>query len=640
MLHFDLVTRFAMSKAPRLVEVAGGGNGKVGGWKSVGLGAGFSVGVREGGGVWCWGDNSMGQLGVGLTRRTSGDESNSSSSSNSNSIQTKKVTAVSGRRLRCVQLVSQLSSAAASDAAAATASSHATDYFLHFADGRSSWTSSSSISRHMLRWLSCSEQLVAAMAAVQQSEAMRCNDTSLLPSSPSPQSPSAAAIPHLKLSCVSFSLQHYLHNTCAQVVAWTMCLAGDWIHCDVSSSSLSSATAAATAATAAAMSLTSTQPLVYGGPASPRLHAPPFLAPSSLLLTPSRSSVPLRVCFADSPTSSLSPIPVAPSPEIHSPLLCVPDALEIKSVSCGMRHTIAVDAVGRVWTWGCNADGQASACVHIACFSAEKRSALTIIHTNSPFSTLHVQLGLGLPQTPDCCVEYPHQVTHYVSTSASSTSSSSSSSSSSLPSRPPVAFLPLPPISSVACGDAHTAAVSRDFSCAFTWGAGAHGQLGLGSESSANTPFRTLHSPPLSILAAACGSCHTLFLVSNGRFSFALECGATPFAVAPAAVAVDPVQVTYHGSTLTDISKVYAGGSRSAAALENGRLLVRTLLAMCRHISVHCSTGLGALAPLSATRRTVWRRGERADVCGCGTGRRRVVRCGVSVNPHKLIPRR
>jgi alpha-tubulin suppressor-like RCC1 family protein len=133
---------------------------------------------------------------------------------------------------------------------------------------------------------------------------------------------------------------------------------------------------------------------------------------------------------------------------------------------------------------------------------------------------------------------------------------------------------PLPPISSVACGSAHTAAVARDLSCAFTWGAGAHGQLGLGSEFNTDIPFQTLLPPPLTVLAAACGASHTLFLVSNGRFSSALESGDTAFAEAPATIALAPVQVMHQGQALMDISNIYAGGSWSAAALDNGRLLV------------------------------------------------------------------
>ena len=129
-------------------------------------------------------------------------------------------------------------------------------------------------------------------------------------------------------------------------------------------------------------------------------------------------------------------------------------------------------------------------------------------------------------------------------------------------------------MSTIACGSSHTAAVSRDQSAAFTWGAGAHGQLGLGSESNAHTPSRVVCPRDLNIVAAACGYSHTIFLVSNGRFTSALECGESPFAEAPSDVAMLPVQVQLDGRLLVDVVQVFAGAQRSGAVLENGRLLV------------------------------------------------------------------
>jgi hypothetical protein len=173
-----------------------------------------------------------------------------------------------------------------------------------------------------------------------------------------------------------------------------------------------------------------------------------------------------------------------------------------------------------------------------------------------------LQLGLGLPQTPDTFVTYPHRLSYYLPSEPSSLA---------LPRSTP---LLLPPIATIACGCSHTAAVARDHASAFAWGAGALGQLGLGSESNWHTPGKVACATGYEILEAACGSSHTLFLVSNGRFTSALECGATPFAAAPAAVALRPVPVTCDGQVLFDIVQIYAGAFRSAVVLENGRLVV------------------------------------------------------------------
>ena len=117
-------------------------------------------------------------------------------------------------------------------------------------------------------------------------------------------------------------------------------------------------------------------------------------------------------------------------------------------------------------------------------------------------------------------------------------------------------------------------AVSADHSSAFAWGSGAYGQLGLGHERNAPTPLQIASVGRLSVIAAACGSTHSLFLVSNARFASVLECGATPFAAPPASVAMLPVPALIDGDPLVDVVRVFAGAHRSAAVLENGRLVV------------------------------------------------------------------
>lgn len=306
----------------------------------MGVGLGFSVAVEaQGEGVWAWGDNRLGQLGLGLN----------GGSVCSGHVHTRRVTAVGGRRLRCVY----------PSPSTLPTPQHAAEYFLHFADGSSSWTHATSCPPALQRWLACNEQFVAAAAelaklgrgvesfptspsqcASSKPDSVLSNSVSLVALTPSPASKSAPS--PLKLCCVPFSLQVYLHGANG-VAAWTSRLVADWVVCDVSAAAAVDAVAAAAAAT------TASSPLLYGGPACPPLFLPQSLHPFSMLLTPMRSCVPMKVSFP-SPRSFLPSSPQDPSSSIPH--------LRIKHISCGDRHVVAVDHDGSMWVWGCNSDGQ------------------------------------------------------------------------------------------------------------------------------------------------------------------------------------------------------------------------------------------------------------------------------------------
>lgn len=197
-----------MRKGPKVVE---GGRS----WCKVGVGLGFSVAVEaQGVGVWAWGDNTLGQLGLGL---------NGGSVCGLVQVHTRRVAAVGGRRLRCFH----------PSPSTLPTPQHAAEYFLHFADGSSSWTHAISCSPALQRWLACNEQFVAAVAELAKlgcgvesvllkPDSVFSNSGSLMPSKPSPASKSAP-LP-LKLCCVPFSLQVYGVESFYQCIIVTLCL--------------------------------------------------------------------------------------------------------------------------------------------------------------------------------------------------------------------------------------------------------------------------------------------------------------------------------------------------------------------------------------------------------------------------------
>ena len=118
-------------------------------------------------------------------------------------------------------------------------------------------------------------------------------------------------------------------------------------------------------------------------------------------------------------------------------------SVAVLQVDCGGRHTVAVSHDGHAWSWGCNAHRQLG---HDASGPACWRPTYV--------------LALGA----ECVVQ-------------------------------------------VACGGAHTAAVTADGAC-FTWGKNQNGQLGHGVASPSEMP-RRVEALPLRVAWVACGGAHT-----------------------------------------------------------------------------------------------------------------------------------
>lgn len=70
-------------------------------------------------------------------------------------------------------------------------------------------------------------------------------------------------------------------------------------------------------------------------------------------------------------------------------------------------------------------------------------------------------------------------------------------------------------VAHVTCGSYHTAAVTTD-GALYTWGGGMYGKLGHGNEAGCSTPKRVDGLAGLIVAQIACGSRHTVALVSTG----------------------------------------------------------------------------------------------------------------------------
>ncbi|CAE6917531.1 HERC3, partial [Symbiodinium sp. CCMP2456] len=147
----------------------------------------------------------------------------------------------------------------------------------------------------------------------------------------------------------------------------------------------------------------------------------------------------------------------------------------IVQIACGDAHTVALSREGALYSWGGGGCGQLG-------------------HSETS----------KMPKDEDGC---PYQLTPRV-----------------------VEHLRPHVVSTIACGKAHTIAVS-DQGRIFTWGAGACGQLGHPDTSSFPSdedgyPFQPVprevdHLKDFRVIATACGDVHTLALTDEGRvYSF------------------------------------------------------------------------------------------------------------------------
>jgi len=156
-------------------------------------------------------------------------------------------------------------------------------------------------------------------------------------------------------------------------------------------------------------------------------------------------------------------------------------------VSCGYAHTAAVTDDGCVWTWGAGQEGQ------LGQYNWESRRQPTRVHLSHAGPVAPPQES---PKKDVSKLEIPDF------------SSPAPAEGSGLGGKK---------VSMVDCGQAHTAAVTRDGSL-WLWGRGHEGQLGLGHVERLNVPT-ILSAQALgrsSIAMVACGACHTAVVTDRG----------------------------------------------------------------------------------------------------------------------------
>ncbi|MFT7807611.1 putative E3 ubiquitin-protein ligase HERC6 [Arapaima gigas] len=229
--------------------------------------------------------------------------------------------------------------------------------------------------------------------------------------------------------------------------------------------------------------------------------------------------------------------------------------IPIVQVACGSQHSLALTAAGDVYSWGLNRHGQlghgkkfptVNVPIRIQCLVG---LPVTQIAAGGEFS-----LVLSLSGLVYCCgangagqlglnrVDVKGRFNMCV-----------------------VPALKTLSISSICCGEAHTAVLTKDGSV-FTFGEGSHGQLGHNSTSNELRP-RRVESLDGRATQIACGSHHTLVLMCSGLLlSFGsglkgqLGNGDTNNRLVPS-----PVQETWNagGATGSSEMKISAGWNTS-----------------------------------------------------------------------------
>ena len=155
--------------------------------------------------------------------------------------------------------------------------------------------------------------------------------------------------------------------------------------------------------------------------------------------------------------------------------------------SCGFAHTAAVTEDGCVWTWGAGQEGQ------LGHYNWESLRQPTRVHLSHAGPVAPPQES---PKKDVSDVEIP---------------------AFSAPAPAEGAGLGGKKVTMVACGQAHSAAVTRDGGL-WLWGRGHEGQLGLNHADRLNVPT-LLSAQALGrsrVAMVACGACHTAVVTDSG----------------------------------------------------------------------------------------------------------------------------
>jgi alpha-tubulin suppressor-like RCC1 family protein len=271
-----------------------------------------------------------------------------------------------------------------------------------------------------------------------------------------------------------------------------------------SSSSSSSAAAAAAAAAAGSGSSLGSSP---GRHLSAAAHGPRATTagkPSSALSSNSSSALAYPYPQdsagggAHAGSSSSSGGAPAAAPVWHPPTLVIGlQSHRVVSVSCGRAHSVAVTDKGRVYAWGCGEDGQ------LGLGEEARGDYLSPMRVGALGGVRVMSAACGARHT--LVLTDAGQVLSF-GRGGHGRLGHGGEAGSALPRH--VEALRRHDVCAVAAGAAHSVALTYDGEV-FTWGHGAHGQLGHDAEDDELVPRFVASLSGLGVIGVSCGPAHT-----------------------------------------------------------------------------------------------------------------------------------
>ncbi|CAD7697676.1 unnamed protein product [Ostreobium quekettii] len=238
-------------------------------------------------------------------------------------------------------------------------------------------------------------------------------------------------------------------------------------------------------------------------------------------------------------------------------------ALPVKQLAAGDWHSMALTNSGFLFTWGCNQQGQLGlppdaehAALQSQSRTREGRRRMQK-RVNQKFLTAMLEMGiqkekaeLALAETKNVGVEMAAEWLYSAPEGVIERHLEEERHGSSMEERNPDVTddkcvmvpkrVPLKCVRCIGAGGNHTIAVTSQ--AVFSWGAGEHGELGIGAFCNKELPLKVVALDGREVEMVACGSQHTLFLSQDGSV---FGCGSNDFG-----------QLGYSGNNGTDVAYV------------------------------------------------------------------------------------
>lgn len=235
----------------------------------------------------------------------------------------------------------------------------------------------------------------------------------------------------------------------------------------------------------------------------------------------------------------------------------VPNLTDIKSVSCGRSHLLALNKDGRVFAWGKGYEGA------LGLGGTEDQNAPVVVQALLDHRIVQIAAGNGFSVLlSDDGTVFTCGIGDYGQTGHSSLSGRY------LRVPQPIRSLAAKKVKSIAAGQFHAACCTADGEV-FAWGMGADGQIGCNSTIMHNaTPQHILSLDNQNVTKVSCGSGHTCACTKDGRvFAWGrgregqLGQGGSDSPASVAAMRPSPIEI----KSLKNVEKVALGGDFSLA---------------------------------------------------------------------------